>query len=87
MKIRFVILATGSLLVLSPDLRALQAPPEISAIVSASEAVTPQRFPNADTVVLENVQRVEVNAEGGAVRKTLSRTKALTEKGRRDLLT
>jgi hypothetical protein len=87
MKIRFVILATGSLLVLSPDLRALQAPPEISAIVSASQAVTPQRFPNADTVVLENVQRVEVNAEGGAVRKTLGRTKALTEKGRRDLLT
>jgi transglutaminase-like putative cysteine protease len=87
MKIRFVLLATGSLLVLSPDLHALQAPPEISSIVSASQGVTPERFPNADTVVLENIQRVEVNAEGGAVRKSLSRTKAITEKGRRDLLT
>ncbi|HEY1120437.1 MAG TPA: DUF3857 and transglutaminase domain-containing protein, partial [Haloferula sp.] len=87
MKIRFVLLATGSLLVLSPDLHALQAPPEISAIVSASQSVTPQRFPNADTVILENIQRVEVNAEGGSVRKSFSRTKALTEKGRRDLLT
>jgi len=87
MKIRFVILATGSLFVLSPALLALQPPPEISAIVPASQSVTPERFPNADTVVLENVQRVEVNAEGGSVRKTLARTKALTEKGRRDLLT
>ncbi|MEK7949299.1 DUF3857 domain-containing protein [Luteolibacter soli] len=87
MKIRYVLLASGSLLVLSPNLHALQVPPEISAIVSAAQTITPERFPNADTVVLENIQHLDVNAEGGAVRKAFTRTKALTEKGRRDLLT
>lgn len=90
MRTRLLILASSTLLAASPEVRALQATPqpaEIAAMVSASKGVTPERFPNADTVVLENVQRVEVNAEGGSVRKTLSRTKAITEKGRRDLLT
>lgn len=91
MKSRFIILAAGSLIAVSPELRAFQAPSpapaDLAAIVSAAQAVTPQRFPNADTVVLESIQRVEVNAEGGSVRKTSTRTKALTEKGRRDLLT
>lgn len=90
MKSRSIILATASLIVVSQDLRAFQAPAPAaaeSATIASAAAVTPERYPNADTVVLDWVQRIEVNAEGGSVRKTSTRTKALTEKGRRDLLT
>lgn len=86
MNIRLVTLLAASIAVV-----AHAASPAVdsaaSAVVSVSRSVTPARYPNADVVVLETRQDVTVNPEGGYVRKSLTRTKALTEKGRRELLT
>ena len=57
----------------------------VAAVVSESRDITTARYPNADTVVLDQVSRVVVDAEGGHVSTSVTRTKALTEKGRREL--
>ena len=89
MSFRLATLVAASLAVaVSPVLRADAASdPTVAAVVSESRAVTAARFPNADTAVIAQDQRVTLDADGGYVRTSVTRTKALTEKGRRDLLT
>lgn len=87
MNLRLTTLAAAALALGAP-LSASTATPSagVAAVISESKSVTPVRFPNADVVVLSQEQRVEVNAEGGYVRRSTTRTKAVTEKGRRELL-
>ena len=55
-----------------------------SLVVRADDAVTCETYPNADTVVLDEVGRVEYLPDGCYVETSESWTKILTEKGRRD---
>src|SRR6218665_1119288 len=86
MKLPLLTLVAASLAFTAPSFAKENIPDATAATVSDSKAVTPARFPNADTVVLSQEQRVEVNADGGYIRKSTTRTKAVTEKGRRELL-
>lgn len=87
MNLRLITLVAASFAAVLPALAAeTLSGAGLAAVVSESKSVTPARFPNADTVVLLREQRVEVNADGGYIRKSTTRTKAVTEKGRRDLL-
>lgn len=85
MNLRIVTLAAAAL-VPAFSLSAAAPVADAVAVVSESRQVTPVRYPNADTVVISQDQRVEVNAEGGYVRRYTLRVKAVTEKGRRELL-
>lgn len=88
MNLPLVTLVAASFAAVVPGLHAQnELPPAFAAaVVSESKTVTPARFPNADTVVLSSEQRTEVNADGGYIRRSTVSTKAVTEKGRRELL-
>ncbi len=54
---------------------------------AADDAITTERFPDADTVVVSDVTKVAYNPDGTYVETCENRTKILTEKGRRDART
>ncbi len=56
----------------------------VSLVARAHEPVTCEQFPNADTVVLDEIGHVEYQPDGCYVETAESWTKVLTEKGRRD---
>ncbi len=87
MHLRLATLVAAAFTLAAPAAPAAPVAPAQAPVATLSESapVTPARFPNADTVVLSQEQRVEVNAEGGYVRRSTLRVKALTEKGRREL--
>ncbi len=53
-------------------------------ILAASAAVTPEAYPDADTVLLDSVTFDRYNPDGTSVTYDDTYTKVLTEKGRRD---
>lgn len=64
--------------------RAQAAPlPDPEAVFAAAQEVTPENYPNADDVVVENVVNVTYEADGTSVTIDDEYTKVLTEKGKR----
>lgn len=53
-------------------------------VFATDEAVTCDRFPDADAVLLDDATRIEYRPDGTSVETRESHTKILTEKGRRD---
>ena len=53
----------------------------------AEDGITAEKYPDADTVVVENDVRTVYNAEGTFALEELEVEKALTERGRRKLST
>ena len=72
-----------------PLLPALACLALASAAACAADAgdVTCERFPDADAVVVDDVSRVAYRPDGTYVEESESRTKVLTEKGRREAST
>lgn len=80
MTLNFAFLAAAAVLIASPvAIVAAETAP-----VSGAALVNTTRFPNADTVVLDTDQSVVVNADGGYVRRSFTRTRILTEEGRQE---
>ncbi|MBO7722070.1 MAG: DUF3857 domain-containing protein [Kiritimatiellae bacterium] len=66
-------------------LMVLAASAAIAAAASAvGEEVTPERFPDADAVTVDEIERVSYNPDGTYEQTDECWTKILTEKGRRD---
>jgi hypothetical protein len=89
MAARLLPILTAFIALFLPIAKAEPSAPAPTAVASVSETldVTPARYPNADTVVLDQTRRVIVQADGAYVGTSTFRRKALTEKGRRALLT
>ncbi len=55
----------------------------VAATLRADDAITRERFPDADVVLVDDLNRVEYRPDGTSVETSESWTKILTEKGRR----
>lgn len=55
-----------------------------AVLPAAYEDITSERYPDADTVLVDEIERVAYNADGTSVTRDESWTKILTEKGRRE---
>ena len=64
---------------------AMLSPVSGAAVPSSSGAVTADRYPDADTVTIEEIEEVEYHADGTFRSTEESWTKVLTEAGRREL--
>ena len=69
---------------LNPVVAILVAALAATALRAEEEPITLERFPNADAVLVEEIERVKYNLDGTYVQTSEAKTKVLTEKGRRE---
>jgi len=85
-----IIRAILFIILVAPAVRAqqTQAVPKLdrAAVIRAAAAVTRERYPNADDVLVDDLIRVRYEKDGTSITTDETYLKVLTEKGRRDNL-